>query len=672
MKIRSDFPYRFRDIETVWIPLSEGCQLSARLWLPETAERTPVPAILEYLPYRTRDRHRADDVITHPYFAGHGYAAIRVNLRGSGDSDGLLADEYTRQEHLDALEVLRWIGHQPWCNGSVGMIGLSWSGFNALQIAALRPPELKAISTACSTDDRYADDMHYMGGCLLNDNLQYGATLFTLLPAPPDPEIVGDRWRAMWLARLENAAPPAAEWMVHQRRDGYWRHGSVCEDYGRIACPVLAVGGWADGYTNSVLRLMRNLTVPRQAIIGPWGHAFPHAGSPGPAIDFLGEAVRWWDQWLKGIDTGVLGEPMLRAWMQASEPPRARYESRAGRWVAEREWPSQRIRRISLCLADRRLTEATAPQEAVTVCSPQTVGLASGEWCPYGAGPEMPTDQREDDAGSLTFDSEPLAEPVEILGGPSATLDLAADRPGGLVCVRLSDVFPDGTAARVTYGLLNLTHRDGHDSPTPLEPGRRYRVTVKLNDVAYAFPAGHRIRVSVSTAYWPLAWPSPERTTLTVFTGASRLDLPVRPPSPDDATLRPFGPAEGPPPLDCEVRAPLRRGRVEIRREGETGVAEVRVIRNLGAARIRDVALDFSWLGSETYRIKPDDPLSAHGETERAVELRRGDWRVRIRTRTALRATHETFRLDAELDAHEGEARVFSRNWHLTIPRDRV
>ena len=185
--------------------MSDGCRLAARIWLPADAETAPVPAILEYIPYRKRDFTRPRDEPMHHYFAGYGYAAVRVDLRGSGDSDGLLLDEYLKQEHDDALEVIRWIAQQPWCSGAVGMMGKSWGGFNSLQVAARRPPELKAIITVCSTDDRYLDDVHYMGGCLLNENLTWGSVLMSYNAYPPDPEIVGERWRTMWRDRLEHA-----------------------------------------------------------------------------------------------------------------------------------------------------------------------------------------------------------------------------------------------------------------------------------------------------------------------------------------------------------------------------------------------------------------------------------------------------------------------------------
>src|SRR5690606_29941368 len=284
---------RIREIENVFIPMPDGVRLAARLFLPVDSDDNPVPAILEYIPYRKRDLMRARDEPIHRYFAAHGYASVRVDVRGSGDSDGLLEDEYSPQELADALDLIAWISTQPWCSGPVGMMGISWGGFNALQVASLGPPELEAIITLCSTDDRYADDAHYMGGCLLNENMQWGSILTMNGAYPPDPDVVGERWRDMWLARIDALEPFAARWMSHPWRTDFWKHGSVCEDYDRIRTPVYAIGGWADGYSNTVPRLVANLSCPRKGLIGPWAHNFPHDATPGPSIGFLQEAVRW-------------------------------------------------------------------------------------------------------------------------------------------------------------------------------------------------------------------------------------------------------------------------------------------------------------------------------------------------------------------------------------------
>ena len=459
-----------------------------------------MPALLEYIPYRRGDGTAVGDSTRHAYFAGHGYASVRVDLRGSGDSDGVLLDEYLPQEQDDAVEVLAWLAAQPWCTGQTGMFGISWGGFNSLQVAARRPLSLKAIVTICSTDDRYADDVHYMGGCLLGvEALSWAATMLAFNARPPDPAAVGERWRDMWLERLDGSPPFIEAWLSHQLRDAYWKQGSVCEDYSAIECAVYAVGGWADPYRNAVLRLLEGLPGPRKGLIGPWSHNYPEDGVPGPAIGFLQEALRWWDHWLKGIDAGIMDEPMLRAWMQDSAPPAAFYAERPGRWVAEPSWPVE---------GERRSFPLDLP--AAELVGAQEHGLLAGDWCPYGGPEELPPDQRVEDGLSLCSTSAPLEEPLELLGFPEATLTLSADRPQALVCVRLCDVASDGASTLVTRGLLNLTHRDGHEQPAPLDPGERYTIRVRLSAIAHAFQPGHRIRVALSPTYWPWAWPSPE------------------------------------------------------------------------------------------------------------------------------------------------------------------
>jgi putative CocE/NonD family hydrolase len=672
MRTLRRFPHAVRAIENCWIPLSDGCRLAARIWLPADAEFSAVPAILEYIPYRKRDFTRARDEPMHHYFAGHGYAAVRVDLRGSGDSDGVLRDEYAQQEHDDALEVIRWIARQSWCSGAVGMMGKSWGGFNSLQVAALRPPELKAIITVCSTDDRYLDDVHYMGGCLLNENLTWGSVLMSYNAYPPDPELVGERWRDMWRDRLEHAVCFPELWLQHPLRDAYWKHGSVCEDFSAIACPVYAVGGWADAYSNAIPRLLAGLKVPRKGLIGPWAHLYPHDGVPGPAIGFLQEALRWWDQWLKGDDTGVMAEPMLRVWMQESVPPKPFHRQRPGRWVAEDRWPSPRIVLKRCWLNPDRLDDLPAGEAQLDLRSPQTTGLDAGEWCGFGAPGEAPPDQRGDDGCSLTFDSAALQEQIEILGAPSATLELAADRPVAFVALRLNDVAPDGTSARVTYALLNLTHRGGHEHPEALEPSRRYLVTVIMNDIAHAFPAGHKIRLAISTCYWPIAWPAPEPATLSLFVGKSYIDLPVRPPHPGDPALRPFEPPERAAAETTELRpAALKRIIQRDRATGET----LYTISSAGDSdspklvHIKAIDLEIGHTMVKSFRIGEADPDKARAEVIQKTWFHRGAWKTRIEIRSCFTSTVSDFVLQAELAAYEGDDSIFTRTWNRRVKR---
>jgi uncharacterized protein len=674
MKIIDRFPHTVHVIENCWIPMPDGCRLAARIWLPVDAEKLPVPAILEYIPYRKRDFTRARDEPMHYYFAGHGYAAVRVDLRGSGDSDGLLLDEYLKQEHDDALEVIRWIAQQPWCSGAVGMMGKSWGGFNSLQVAVRRPPELRAIVTVCSTDDRYADDVHYMGGCLLNENLAWGSVLMSYNAYPPDPELVGERWRAMWRGRLEHAVFFPEVWLEHSRRDDYWKHGSVCENYAAVACPVYAIGGWADAYSNAIPRLLAGLKVPRKGLIGPWAHLYPHDGVPGPAIGFLQEALRWWDHWLKGIDTGIMAEPMLRVWMQESVSPKPFYKHRPGRWVAEAQWPSPRITCKRQWLDAGRLSNAPPAKAQFDFHSPQTTGLAAGEWCGFGAPGEAPLDQRGDDGCSLIFDSEPLRERTEILGAPVATLEVAADQPVAFIAVRLNDVARGGASTRVTYGLLNLTHRNGHERPEPLEPGKRYLVRVTMNDVAHAFAAGHKLRLAISTSYWPIVWPAPQPLTVSLFTGESFLDLPVRPPDRTDEALRPFELPERAAAETTELRpAPLKRIIERDRTTNETIHTVSSDRGDLDSAkltRIKAIGLEVGHAMLKNFRIGEEDPGTAQAEIIQKTWFRRGPWKTRVETHSRFSSSPEDFQLEAELKAYEGDALFFTRTWTRRIKRD--
>ena len=671
MQVIERFPHSIRHIEHAWIPMADGTRLAARIWMPDDAEDNPVPAIFEYIPYRKRDGVRLRDETLHPYFAGHGYACIRVDIRGSGDSEGVLTDEYLQQELDDGVAVIEWLAQQPWCDGNIGMIGISWGGFNGLQIAAMQPSPLKAVVSVCSTDDRYADDVHYMGGCLLGDNLSWASTMFAYNSLPPDPAIVGDKWREMWFARLRGSGLWLDTWLRHQHRDEYWQHGSICEDFSQVQVPVMAVSGWADGYSNAVFRLLSNLKGPRMGLIGPWSHKYPHIGVPGPAIGFLQECLRWWDKWLKGKETGIMHEPMLRAWMLDSMPPSTFYHQRYGRWISEPCWPSSNIVPLSFKLARYRLADESeeVTKEGLCLQSPLSNGLFAGKWCSYSATPDLPHDQREEEGGALVFTSEPLDSSLEILGAPVVELELAADRPVAMVAVRLSDVHPDNKSTRVTYGLLNLTHRDSHENPAPLEPGKCYRVRVQLNDVAQSFPKGHRIRLAISSSYFPLAWPPGESTRIKIYSGSSRLLLPVRTPAKEETVS--FQPAQG---SASGAKQQIHEGHHNWRviRELDEDYSTLEVINDNGSYLLEEIDLVVKRQAKEWYSYQGDDFQSAKGKTLWRWGFKRGDWEVETITRTLLHCDETYFYLDAELDAYEGDKRVYSQNWNLKIRRDLV
>jgi len=662
MDTRTDFPFSVSEEPDLGIRLSDGVRLSARVWRPDGPG--PFPAVLEFLPYRKRDGTVVRDALTHPYLAGHGYVSLRVDMRGNGDSEGLMADEYAPQELADACEVISWIAAQPWSNGRVGMMGISWGGFNSLQVAALRPPALKAIITLCSTVDRYADDIHYKGGCLLNENLGWGATMWAYSSRSPDPAL-RPNWRELWLERLRAEPFLSTVWLGHQRRDAYWKHGSVCEDFSAIKAAVLAVGGWGDAYKNAVPQLVEHIGGPVKGIIGPWVHKYPHFAVPHPQIGFLQEALRWWDRWLKDAPTGVEDDPACRIYVMDGVRPQSWYQERPGRWIAEPSWPSPGIGAQVLPLGPGRLGQA-GPFET-TLASPQDCGMDGGEFCAIWLGPEMPGDQRRDDAFSACFDSGPMPQ-TDIVGAPVLTLTLRSDRPQAQIAVRLNHLHPDGAATRITWGVLNLSHRDGHEHPKALVPGQTVTVRVPLDHIAYRLPAGHRLRVAVSSNYWPMIWPSPEQATLSLTGGA--LDLPVRKvaATADEVT---FPPAEGAPALrQREIRPGAHVRRTEI--DQRTGTVSLIIEDDFGEYENLDHNGIAGSVARERWSIHPDDPLSARGEIHWTEVMERDGTRLRTEARCAMWSDRTHFHLTARLEAFENDRLVHQKDCDETIPRDHL
>ena len=655
-------PADARVTENLLIPLADGRRLAARLWRP--VHDVPVPAILEYLPYRKRDGTAARDATTHRAFAAAGYAGVRVDISGSGESDGLFDDEYSERELADGEAVIAWIARQPWCDGAVGMIGISWGGSGGVQLAFRRPPALKAVVAVCLTCDRYRDDIHFMDGCLLTDNFGWGAQMTAELTRPPDP-MLRDDWRARWLERIDNLPFLAAIWQRHPLRDGYWKHGSVCEDWAAIRTPTLAVGGLADAYVNAPPALAAHLDAPAKALVGPWEHRYPHIARINPA-NFHAEVLGWFNRWLKGVRNGAEDLPRYRAFMQEHDAPSPEFEPRAGRWIAEAAWPPANVTSRILYPTDTGLEQAPGSGER-EVSTPLEVGRAAGHWCPgMRVGGELAGNQAGDDALSACFETPPLEAPLELLGRAEAEIAFTADRPAAQLCLRLCDVAPDGVSQRITYRALNLAHGPGHGAATALRPGRERRARVAFNHCAHHLRPGHRLRLAVSTSYWPMIWPAPEAAVVTLRLADCRLVLPERraeteidPAAP--AAPRPF------PRLDAAVlREPANR--VECRRE-EGGVHVRESFDDFGMTRDPDHGLETGSHVVQRYAIRSGDPLSARHDVSWRCELRRGDWSVRIDSENAMTCDAESFRLERKVTAREGDAVVLERRWREELPR---
>lgn len=650
------------EVREFWIPMADGVRLRARAWLPSSAGRDPVPVLLEYLPYRLDDWTSVRDSERHPYYAAHGYASVRVDIRGSGSSDGLFEDEYSVAELDDGVAVVEWLAAQPWSTGAVGMFGISWGGFNALQIAERAPEALKAIVTVCSTDDRYDNDVHYMGGAVLAvDMASWAGTMLAFASRPPRPEVVGSGWVDRWHERLERQRPLAPVWLGHQERDDYWRRGSVCENYAGIRAAVLAVGGWADPYRGAVLRLLENLGSPVKGIIGPWSHQYPDRGlAPGPGIDFLGETLRWWDRWLKDIDTGVEDDPALRAWVNDPVAPAPYVEEQLGRWVGV-PWPGSAPARQMSLGTDR-----------VQVRSPWATGQDAGRFFPFGNAADLPPDQRAEDGRSVCIDIPVHDEPLDLLGRAVVRLRLNSTHDRGHVIVRLCDVAPDGSSTLVTRGVLNLLKRDGMDSVAPLVPEEDVDVEVPLVAVGYRFPPGHRIRVALSNHYWPWVWPHSVEDTLEVDLAASSAVLPLAAP---DAVSVEFGPAVHARPIT--ITSPDDAGdpvppRV-IRHDVALGETTVEVDPGYGGTRGYPDGLQVLESAREVCQVREGAPTSPRTESHWQLRLANDGWVAEVETRSVITCDADTFIVENTVRAtaeREGvEEMVFERTYRDLVPR---
>jgi hypothetical protein len=632
--------------------------------MPKTEKDLKFPTILEYIPYRKRDGTQARDTLTYPYISARGYVCLRVDIRGNGESEGLLFDEYTERELKDAEEIIRWVGDQSWSNGKVGMMGISWGGFNSLQVAARNPEPLKAIITLCSTVDRYADDIHYKGGCLLNENLGWGATMLAYSSRPPDPAIVGEKWKNIWMERLKALPHLSPTWLKHQKRDEYWEHGSVCEDYSKIKAAVLAVGGWGDAYKNAVPALVENIGA--KGIIGPWVHKYPHFAVPGPQIGFLQEALKWWDKWLKGIDNGVDKDPAYRVYIMEGELPKTSYKNRSGYWVKEDNWPSNTIRKgVYFLNTSNRLTHKEEhPSLLGCVNSPQHCGMKGGEYCAIWLGPELPGDQRTDDELSLNFETEALDLNEDIMGSPELSLTVSADSPNSQLAVRLCDVFPNGESYRITYGILNLRFRDNFKEPADLPVNQKVEVTIKLDHIAYKVPKGNKIRISISNSYWPLVWPTRNPAKVKIFEG--KLSIPFRKESASDEWVFPV--AESSEPWKNKEIRKSSNTRNIIKNE-QTGTVTLEIVDDFGSYQDLSHGLIIGSKARETWSINPNDPLSASGKTHWTEERARDDWSIRTETLTEMTSDNNFYYLEAVIKAYEDKKLIFEKKLVEKIER---
>ncbi|MGH2521722.1 MAG: CocE/NonD family hydrolase [Anaerolineales bacterium] len=657
-----------RHIKNVLIPMSDGVRIAADLFMPEGDGR--FPAVFEFLPYRKDDRVSAR-WNAHYYFAERGFVGVRADIRGTGGSEGVATDEYTPQEQQDACEIIAWAGGQPWCNGNVGMFGTSYGGFNTLQTAMHNPPALKAIVPHAATDDRYNDDVHYSGGCLMGiDQVVYPGWMVPMNAMPPYPQYTTEDWAGVWRQHLEGNPPWLLEWLRHQTEDEYWLQGSLKTDYASIRCPILHLGGWQDGYTNPVFRMLEHLKAPNRAIVGPWQHSRPNDAYPEPRINHLHEMARWWAHWLRDEDTGVMREPQLAVYVQHGARPHPFLPHMPGEWRYEEKWPPDRLEEQSLYLAGHGelRAEPEANNEADDYTYHATVGVTAGFWCPLPPPWGLARDQATDEARSLNYATAPFEEPLEILGFPKATLHVSSSAEIAFFCVKISDVAPDGSSTLVSRGILNATHRKSHRDPEPLTPGETYELEIPLKVVSWVFKPGHRLRVSISSSDWPTIWPSPLPATNKIYHGRarpSRIILPVAGPSNSPISNPQFQPAIALPP-----RAETRSER-PIWRVAEDVVEGVSTVYVRDCHRVRPVGEDFEVEEEQIVEAGASDahPDRAYAKSLQRISMFQPAGRTDLFGRIALRSTTTQLHVDVELRVRVDGEKFFDRQWVETIPR---
>ena len=651
--------------KNVRIPMRDGTLLAADLYMPEGGGE-PLPVVMEYIPYRKDEVQPG--LRFYSYLPQNGYIVARVDIRGTGASEGVVTDEYVPVEQQDGYDAIEWLADQPFCDGNVNMMGISYGGFTSLQVATHQPPHLRTIIPMYFTDDRYTDDCHYRGGHLRQyyDVSHYGNFMIAYNALPPYPEWSED-WAGVWSEHLERNEPYLLKWLDNQTDGEYWRHGSVGGIADRIQCPVFMIGGWRDGYPNPPLRLYQKLSVPRKVLVGPWNHAVPDVAVPGPRIDHLHEVVRWLDHWCKGRDTGIMNEPPVVVYMQHYERPDADRLEAAGAWRAEQSWPAPGAGKMTLHAdADGRLADDLPGDDGEDSFEYiASVGVTAGLWS-GGLQFGQPSDQRPDEALSLLYTSPPLAEAIHVIGRPKVVLHVASTASVIGFSVSLNDIAPDGSSHLVAKGMVNATRRDSLTDPAPLTPGQVYELEISIDCTAWRFDPGHRVRLAIASADWPNVWPTPEPATNTVYRGSGHPTRLILPTVPAEGSAQP--PAFRPSPVELErhslrVEPPVW----EVAHDALTRRASVRFVER-STARI-----NASTVVSREYRlvseVDTDDPGAASARGRHISTIRRPGGITEATSEVSMQATPTHFHVLLGLQVNVNGLPHHAREWTRSVPR---
>jgi len=649
-------------IDRTTVEMDDGVKLAVTFYKPADASpEKKVPIVINMVPYRKDDIFYAGDYGPYSYLAERGIACARIDIRGTGGSDGVLVDrEYSDAELSDLESCIAKFAALPWCNGSIGMQGKSWAGFNALMMAMRQPPALKAIIAAHASEDLYANDVHNWDGVLHLDIFTEEIETEGLMPKSPDYVLDKEYYRNRF-----DREPWIFNYLSHQRDGKFWRDGrSLFTGYNRVKVPIYVIGGMLDGYRDFAVSILDHVKTPVKAEFGPWNHAWPNGGSPGPAYDNWQTAVRWWKQWLCGEDTGIMREPKVIAFVRGTVPARDDYETAPGSYQAFK-WPIEEMKEDTLQLsATGSLVAAKAKAGTMEIPVDPAAGIDTGSW--WG---ERAPDMKNATAGCVVFDSASLESPKVIAGQPMIHLKVAAEAPLANWSVCLEDVHPDGSVALITGGAFNGSQRDSRTDPKPLEPGKFFEADFPLHFTTCTFAKGHRIRITVSNAQFPMLWPTPFRkpTKLAVGDGVSSVALPVlesagkpvdfllepvKLPVPPDFTLFSGGDlGDAPPP--------------KVSHDGKW----VKVLQDEEQHwKIGDT--EFYDYESVTYRVDPSDPAVAGFLGAGRVTIDHEGRKIEIVTTVDVESDAKDFTISTHRKLTENGEVKGEKSWNRKIPRD--
>jgi len=521
----SDYEYEIRDD---WITLPDGVRLSVTYYQPVAQKSDELfPVLLEMLPYRKDDLSKPSAHPSYDFFARKGLALAKVDIRGTGSSEGQLPTrEYSPQEIDDGVAVIAALAELPWSNGNVGMWGISWGGFNSIQVALRNPPQLKAILVAHASDDLFANDVHYTDGIFGLD--EYILSINHLTGFMRSPEYVVDE---AYFSNRFDREPWIFNYVRNSEYGDFWSSGSLKGQYENLNIPTYLIGGLLDGYRDTLPHVLENSTTPTRAILGPWPHAWPHSVAPGPDWEWREDASQWWSHWLVDSEESKQQEfesNSFRVFLRSGENSLEGSEELGGQWL-ESAWPlpGSQIEVASFYPSTNSAMQADIPAGETAIISLTNnpgAGIELGEW--WG---ELTPAMNTVDSDAMVFDSEPVAEAIRLIGEPSVFLDAASDATDGNWIVRLEDVSPEGVVTKITGGAINGQLRDSISNGAKLSPNQFYQMHIPLRMTTWTFQPGHRVRLALSNSAFPMFWPSAllGASSLRTNTQATRLELPL-------------------------------------------------------------------------------------------------------------------------------------------------